>query len=244
MRSLVGRSANSFQLALGFACAAALAAGASAPARADNPLLDGSPATMRERPLLEGRHLVAPTFGVTIGDPYARNLLAGIQYRYHLTPWLGIGVDVFAGGAVTTALTDDIERELSRDGAPFQLSETSLRAIGNLTIELVPLTGKAMLFSDALVRWDLHFIVGIGAAMIAGDGRIDDSVSIAPMFGVGMRFFPSQWLSVGLELRDYIIDRALASRKDGSVPGSTFGHNWMFGLSIGFSFPTAPSAAD
>jgi len=244
MRSIVGRSANSFQLALGVACSAFIAMSAPSTSRADNPLIDGAPATMREKPLLEGRHLIAPTFGVTIGDPYARNLLAGLQYRYHLTSWLGIGVDIFAGGAVSTALTDDIERELSREGAPFQLSETSIRAIGNLTVEIVPLTGKAMLFSDAVLRWDLHLIFGVGAAMVAGDGRIEDSVSIAPMFGIGMRFFPSQWLSIGIELRDYIIDRAIASRKDGSVPGSTFGHNWMFGLSIGFSFPTSPLAAD
>lgn len=215
---------------------------AAAPiAHADNPLLDDAPPTMRERPLLEGRHLIAPAFGVTINDPYARNLLAGLNYRYHVTSWFGFGVDLWAGGSTRTALADDIERELSRPDRPFQLSASSLRALVNLSVELVPLSGKAMLFSDALIHWDLHLIGGAGAAIVAGDGRIEESMSLTPMFGVGMRFFFDRWFSLGFEIRDYLVNRAVSSRKDGSVPGSTFGHNWLFGLSIGFSFPTVPS---
>jgi hypothetical protein len=76
--------------------------------------------------------------------------------------------------------------------------------------------------------------------MVAGSDRIDDSISLAPTFGVGLRLFPSQWLSIGFDIKDYIVERALSSRRDGSVPGATFDHNWLFGLSIGFSFPTAP----
>ncbi len=218
--------------------------GADAPAHAENPLLEGSPAVMKERPILEGRHLVAPAFGVTIGDPYARNLLAGLQYRYHFTSWFGVGLDIWAGGSVRTGLADDIERELSRPDAPFQLSATSLRAIANLSVELVPLSGKAMVFSDALIHWELHLVGGAGAAIVAGDDRIEDSVSLAPFFGIGTRFFFDRWLSVGVELRDYLVNRAVSSRKDGSVPGSSFGHNWLFGLTIGFSFPVVPDVVE
>jgi outer membrane beta-barrel protein len=235
MRSTVRRTAQTVLVA------AAVVASFAGVSRAENPMLDDAPPTMRERPLLEGRHLIAPAFGVTINDPYARNLLAGINYRYHLNSWFGFGLDVWAGGSVRTALADDIERELSRPDRPFQLSASSLRALANLSVELVPLSGKAMLFSDALVHWDLHLMGGVGAAIVAGDGRIEDSVSLTPVFGVGMRFFFDRWLSLGFEIRDYLVNRAVSSRKDGSVPGSSFGHNWLFGLSIGFSFPTAPS---
>jgi len=213
-------------------------------ALAENPLLEGSPPTMNESPILKGRHLVAPSFGVTIGDPYSRNLMAGLTYRYHITSWFGLGLDLWAGGAVKTALTEDIERELSRPDAPFKLSTTSLTALANLSLEFVPLSGKAMLFSDTLVHWDLHLMGGVGAAIVSGDDRIDDSVSLAPVFGVGMRFFFDRWLSLGFDLRDYLVNRAVSSRKDGSVPGSSFGHNWLFGVSVGFSFPVAPNPED
>jgi len=226
------------------AVAAVLAPVLGASAHADNPLLDEQPPVLKVRPLLEGRHILAPQFGMTIADPYTQNLMAGLYYRYYFASWFGVGVDVWAGGGVDTALTDDIDRELSRPGVPFELSTTSLQFLGNVAIELVPFSGKALLFSDALIRADFHLTLGVGAAMISGEGRIDDSVSLAPTFGAGLRLFPSHWLSIGFELRDYLISRALASRRDGSVPGATFDHNWLFGLSIGFSFPTNPEIQD
>lgn len=212
-----------------------------APARADNPLLDDAPPVMRVRPLLDGRHILAPQFGLTIGDPYVQNLMAGLYWRYHFTPWLGVGADIWAGGGVDTSLTDDINRELTRPGNTFSLSTTSLQLLANATLEVVPFSGKAILFSDALVRMDIHLSAGIGVAIVSGSERIPDSTSLAPTFGVGMRIFPNRWLSIGLDLKDYLVNRVLAATRDGSVPGSSYGHNWLFGLSIGFSLPTDPT---
>src|SRR5262245_6975441 len=96
-------------------------------AHADNPLLDDAPQIMRPRPLLDGRHIVAPQFGITLGDEYVQNLMAGIYWRYYFNSWLGIGADVWAGGGVDTDLTDDVNKQLSREGQPFELSTTSLR---------------------------------------------------------------------------------------------------------------------
>ena len=84
-----------------------------------------------------------------------------------------------------------------------------------------------------------------GTAMVAGDGeRIEDSVSLAPTFGIGVRFFPMRWLSIGFDIKDYLVERALASRRNSSVPAATFDSNWLFGLSVGFSFPTNPDVAE
>lgn len=213
-------------------------------AHAENPLLDDAPPVIRVRPLLEGRHILAPQFGLTIGDDYVQNLMAGLYWRYHITSWFGVGVDVWAGGGVTTSLTDDINSELSRPGRSFELSTTSLQLLANATIELVPFSGKAILFSDALVRMDLHINAGVGVALVSGSERIEDSTSLAPTFGVGMRIFPNRWLHIGVDLKDYIVNRALSSRRDGSVPGSSYSHNWLFGLSVGFSFPTNPALED
>ncbi len=209
-------------------------------AHAENPLLDDAPPKMKVIPLHDGRHIVAPQFGMTFGDPYEQNLMAGVYWRYYFNPWLGIGADIWAGGGVSTTLTDDINSELSREGRPFQLSTTSLQLLANATVEIVPFAGKAILFSDALVRFDVHINAGIGVALVSGSDRIDSSTSLAPTFGVGVRIFPSQWLSIGFDIKDYIVERALASNRDTSVDPAEFGHNWLFGLSVGFSFPTNP----
>jgi outer membrane beta-barrel protein len=223
----------------------ALAALLAGPARADNPLLDDAPPVMNYRPVLEGRHLLSLQFGLTLGDPYVQNLMAGLGYRYHLTSWFGFGLDAMAGGGVRTSLADDIEAERSTPEAPFELSTSAIRFMGALAVEFVPFSGKALVFSDAVVRIDLHLTLGIGAALVSGDGLIEDSVSIAPMFGVGLRIFPTQWLSIGFDLKDWVLTRQISSRRDetggSSVPAAEFGHNWMFGLSVGFSFPTNPA---
>jgi outer membrane beta-barrel protein len=222
--------------------AVALVALAASPSsgHAANPLLDDAPPTLPTRPLHDGRHHVAPAFAFTVGDPYAHNVGAGVFYRYYLDSWLGIGADVLAGGSVRTALSDDIVRELSRPDAPFEFDTTALRTLATLAIELVPFSGKALLFSESLVHWDLHLTGGAGVAMVAGEGRVEDSVSLAPFFGVGTRFFPTRGISVGFEVRDYFVNRALSSRKDGSVPASSWGQNWLGAISVGFSFPTEP----
>lgn len=214
--------------------------GSAAPVRAENPLLEDAPAVMRVRPLLDGRHIIAPQVGLTIGDPYTQNFMAGVYWRYHLTPWFGIGADIWAGGGVDTSLTDDINRELSRPGRPFSLSTSSLQLLANATLELVPFSGKAILFSDALVRIDIHITAGIGVALVSGSERVEDTTSLAPTFGIGMRIFPNRWFSIGLDVKDYLVNRALAARRDGSVPGSSYDHNWLYGLSFGFSLPTDP----
>jgi len=214
---------------------------APTPAHAENPALEGLPPVMNGVKLHDGRNMVSAQFGMTLNDPYERNLMAGVSWRYYLDSWIGIGVDLWAGGGVSTSLTDDINRELSVEGGQsFVLGTSSLQLLANANVELIPFVGKAMIFGDQLVRVDFHIDLGVGVALTSGSGRVDNETSVAPMFGVGLRFFPNDWLSVGIDLKDYIVNRVLASRKDGSVPGASFDHNWLLGLSVGFFFPTEP----
>lgn len=236
MRSRVNCRINS-SLALVALLGVALA---SPPVAAQATALDGAPPIMNAVKLHDGRHALAPQFGITLNDEYERNLLAGLGWRYYFSSWVGIGVDIWAGGGVDTGLTDDINRELSRGNQAFELGTSNLQLLANATLEIVPFVGKAMVFGDEMVRVDLHLSVGVGMALVSGSGRVDDTVSLAPMFGVGVRFFPSDSIAIGIDLKDYLVNRVLASRKDGSVPGASFGHNWLLGLSVGFFFPTTP----
>ncbi|MGM0578276.1 MAG: outer membrane beta-barrel domain-containing protein [Myxococcota bacterium] len=208
-------------------------------ARAQSPI-EGLPAVRNKVLLHDGRHVLAPTFGFTVNDAYARNFLMGASWRYYIQNWLGFGVDVMGGFGADTGLADDIESELSTPDEPFTLSTTSLQLLANAAVEVVPLDGKFMLFGKYLTRMDLHLQAGFGMAMVSGDGRIDDEVSLMPMFGLGTRLYPEPWIAVGVHVRDYIVNRALASRRDGSIPGRSFGHNWMVGFSVNFFLPDEP----
>lgn len=221
-----------------FIFAVSVAASSSGLAIADdNPLLEDAPPRLNYRPLHDGRHMLAPQFGLTLNDPYEQNLLAGLKWRYYFNSWLGLGVDLWAGGGIPTSLTDQINDELSTDEQDFRLSTTSIQAMGNVSVEFVPFAGKAMLFSDARIYFDVHISLGVGGAMISGEGPIRDNISVMPNFGVGIRIFPNRWLSIGLDIHDYMIERSLSSNFDSSVDPPTFGHNWLFGLALGFSFP-------
>ncbi len=219
----------------------ALAGVAAAPATATaqeraGGVLEGEPSIRQKQLYLEGRHLLLPTFGVTINDAYRRNLLGGVSYRYFASHWLGLGLDLLAGTAVDTGLTENIENDLSTDDTAFDVQATSLRFLASAVAELVPLEGKLMMLG-AQMRADFHITLGFGLASIAGEGRIEDTLSIMPSIGVGMRFFPEPWISVGLDVKDLIINRVLAAGFDGSVPDKGFHNNWLVALSVGFALP-------
>ncbi len=208
-------------------------------ARAESPLA-GQPAIRNKLLLFEGRHVITPTFGATVGDTYTTNLLAGLGWRYFFENWVGIGIDVLAGGGVETSLASQLNDELSTSDNPFELSTSSLQLLATLGIEFVPFVGKFMLFGEGFARIDVHVDVAAGVAMAAGSGRIEDTFSFTPMVGMGMRLFPSDWISVGFDVRSYLVSRTLAARRDGSVPPAEYGLNWFVGAQIGIFLPGEP----
>ncbi len=222
--------------------APALLVGLLAPpahASRDN-VLEGQPSIHNKRLILDGRHMVAPTFSFSMGDEYSTSLLGGVSWRYFLAGWIGLGLDLSGGTGISTDMADKIRTELTYAGQPFELSTTQLRMLANASVELVPLSGKFMLFGAAQARIDVHIDLGFGVAMVSGSGRIADSTSIMPIVGAGVRLFPTDWISVGVDFRDHLVNRVLASRRDGSLPGKTFGNNWLTTFSVGFFFPTVP----
>lgn len=230
--------------ALGLFCALA-GPFLSGPGRAaESAIHDDLPAVRGKVLLHDERHAVSPVFGMTLGDPYVRNVMLGGSWRYYLQGWLGVGADVLGGVGLDTDLADQISSEIGLTTPGFELEATDLRLLANAALELVPLDGKLMVLGDKLLRLDLHAQVGFGMALVSGEGRIDDQVSIMPMFGAGIRVFPEPWIAIGLDLRDYVIKRTLAIRKDGSVPGEAFGHNVLVGVSVAFFLPGVAKVKD
>ncbi len=201
---------------------------------------DDLPAIRNKVLLHEERHAIAPVFGLTINDAYSRNIMLGGSWRYFMQSWLGLGVDALGGLGFATGLTDQINDELSQAGSPFELETTDLRLVAAFMAELVPIEGKVMVLGRQQVRSDWHLTLGFGMAMVSGEGRIEDSLSMMPVFGTGVRIFPTSWISLGIDIRDHLIKRSLAIRRDGSVPGESFGHNVLVSFAVSFFLPERP----
>jgi outer membrane beta-barrel protein len=222
-----------------------LTAGA-APAQAQTDVLEGQPSIRNKRQYLNGRNVVAPFFAVSVNDEYSRSLMGGLSWRYFIDSWIGVGVDIAGGAGVDTDLTDQINRELTRPDRTFTLDTSSLRLLAGAVAELVPFEGKFMLFGLLEARIDFHIDLGFGIALVSGTGRLDGtaadggSISIMPIVGAGFRFFPTEWIAVGFDMKDHIVNRVLAVRRDGSIPAPAYGNNWLAVISVGFFFPTAP----
>ena len=216
-------------------------AGPGAPGVQAKTPFDDLPAVRNKLLLHDGRHALTPTFAFTANDPYKANALVGANWRYYLQSWLGIGIDVAAGFSVDTSLNSRISDEISTPTKSFSVSATSLQLLTHATLELVPIEGKFLLAGGHQVRMDAHIIAGFGMAMVAGEGRISDEITWMPVVGAGMRFFPSDWLAIGIDVRNYMVNRVLAMRRDGSIPAGELTHNLATTLSVGFFLPTEPS---
>jgi len=228
------------RLAIAFVVIASLLGPAATEVSAKSPF-DGLPAVRNKLQLHEGRHVLAPTFGFTANDPYRTNVLMGANWRYYFQSWIGAGVDVAGGFGVDTSLSDRIGREITTPERAFSVAATSLQLLLHGTLEVVPIEGKFLLAGGYQVRMDLHLLGGFGMAMVAGDGRIEDEITWVPVVGAGMRFFPGDWLAIGVDVRDYIVQRVLATRRDGGIPEGDYTHNLTVTLSVGFFLPTSPT---
>jgi outer membrane beta-barrel protein len=211
--------------------------------------LDGLPAVRNKVLLHEGRHFLTPIVGATLNDPYAQQAVLGVAWRYFSYDWLGVGVDVMGGGAFKTGLTDQINDQLSLVDKTHQVETTSLQVLLHGTIEFVPIQGKVILPGGAVARFALSAQAGFGVAFLAGDDTFErefDSptggrTSLLPMFGGGIRLFPAPSFALGIDMRDYLVNRTLSTDQTGAIPESRYGHNMLLQITASFVFPQEPA---
>jgi outer membrane beta-barrel protein len=143
--------------------------------------LAGAPAMRHGRLYRKGRVQLQPTVGFTINDEFSRSILAGLQFGYHFTDWIGLQLffhyDVYP---LDTDLTDQIKArgqstEFNRLSLPSK--EGFAKQIGHLNFitgaqaTFIPLRGKLALFQAAFV--DTDFYIFLGAALASVEERAD-----------------------------------------------------------------------
>lgn len=200
---------------------------------------------IRKRVLLRGgRFEAAPALGFTLGDAYSRNILLGAQLTYHFTEAWALGATVLYGVTeVETGLAEDIKSEREEKAGDDAFSNLGL--LGTLDVYYSPIIGKFALFGRNVLHYDMHLLLGVGGAQVAGNSEVE-GFTFSPVVGVGMRTFFNDWFSVNLALRDYIYSAALnavtetESGEEKTSASSELSNNFAVTFGFGFYFPRVP----
>ena len=238
--------------------------------------LAGAPSHKRLRQYRKGRFEIAPTASFTLLDEYRRTIFVGAKLQYNITDWLGIGV-WGAAGVVNSAtnLTDQITAaekkrpaapiraiNLNRNGNGFADQTAKMQWVAAPQIQLVPFRGKLALFQKLFVDADAYLHGGVAfvgvkeradCTQCAGAFDMKSRLAVAPTFGLGFNFYPSNFVSFGVEYRamPFSWNRAGFDSRGGAPNGNfpdriidshdrTFKFNQMVSIHVGFSFPTKP----
>jgi outer membrane beta-barrel protein len=157
-----------------------------------------------------GRFEIAPIAGVTVNDNLIRHYMFAVDLNFFLTDALWIGVQ---GQYFVKQLTTQADLV----GLQFNRLSTMNRYLygGALNFGYVPVYGKFAWFNKSILHWEIWASAGFGVTLTeviardpADQGNAFKNTSLTPNFGLGSRFFLTDWLTVNFALRDYlIIDR-------------------------------------
>ncbi len=160
----------------------------------------------RKAVLKAGRFELNPFSGVSINDLMIRHYAFGADLNYFLSDVLSVGVQ---GQYFIKSLTDSYRDVGLRYNRLSTLNKYDFSAAVNFGY--VPGYGKFTLFNKYILHWELIASGGVGMIRSeiiprrAGDSSFSSN-RIAANFGVGTRFFLSNWLTFNISMRDYIFN--------------------------------------
>jgi len=157
--------------------------------------------------------------------------------------------------------------------ASFNDQTAKISYVVSPQLTFTPFRGKLAIFNKIFVDTDLYLAAGVAFVGIqqradcGGAGQIPcnnpasftlaSSTKIAPTFGLGLTFYPSNFVSFGVEYRalPYSWNRSgfdsRGSGPNGNFPDEqvnssdeTFKFNQYITVDVGFSFPTTPKISE
>jgi len=203
----------------------------------------------------KGRLELAPMFDVGLNDAFNQKYAVSAAIGWHFVEQFSLAANF--GYVFNTKTANQVY--LAKENLTIP-DNGSLKLLFSLNAEWAPLYGKFSLFAWKIIHFDFYLTAGLGAAMVDYTGwEYDDEMQtssavdmgglhIAPNFGIGERFFLTDWLTFRIELRDTIYSMTLKPRhylitdSDGNKANGEVDqiqNNLM--LMIGFSFFIPPS---
>jgi outer membrane beta-barrel protein len=198
--------------------------------------------------LKSGRLELAPFTSITLNDVLIRHYAFGGDLNFYLT-------DVFSIGLQGQYFIKELSDREGLVGLQYNRIPTinKYKYAAAFNFGYVPGYGKFTLFNKYIMHWDIFINAGVGAIWSeiiprnVGDQSFQ-TISLAPDFAAGTRFFLSDWLTVSFGFRDYVfndkfepIDRAAGQSIEEvkANADSALVNNLMFTASVGFFLPTS-----
>lgn len=173
--------------------------------------------------LKKSRVEIFPQFGLSLNDPFFQHMIAGAAVGFHVADSLSFEL---RGGAVFASIKSSAIRFIRTETDSLLKNPPELKFHADLDVLWAPIYGKIALFSEGIIHFDTY--------ITAGPGIFGTDAGLAPAlnFGVGQRYFITDWLVARLEVRDYVF---LDNRND----ESNMRQNIVLGFALSGFFPTA-----
>lgn len=176
-----------------------------------------------------GRFAFAPAFALSTNDPLVQTFTVGANLTGYIKDWIGITAGFhYAFDAKRSAQNGLLGQQLRPELNP-------MKWVGTLGVEWVPIYGKFAFFNRGIVHWDAYLVGGAGAVNTDRGG-----ITVTGMVGVGSRLFVTHWLTVNVEVRDFLYNEQVPTSTGDK---SNFINNLMFTVGVSFFFPSSAGGA-
>jgi outer membrane beta-barrel protein len=233
-----------------------------------SPLAD-APAVRHRHELRSLRFEIGPGVTTTIGQDFYHAVMVGGKASFFLSDWLAIS-GMFGHNLTTDMKTSFHSRlegalggpRMAGDRAPtLAEAQQGMNKIGQVfaaEAELIPFSGKYSLAGKIFANYDFYAFGGPGFINFTSDSPACSTpgpscpvtgMKIGANFGVGMRTYFNDFISMNLEARDIIIRNNPSGRDetgDRIADGEdlSWDSNYMVGLSFTFFLPPTARVSD
>lgn len=178
------------------------------------------------------RHEITPlTLGGVPFGTVRRTLFGGASYILHTNDWLGLElVNLAYTKTFFSSFTDDINANKTGNAPNIKPDFQKLLYFLTAGVQLTPTYGKVSTFSRWIAYLEPYFSLGFGIA------KTETNSYLAFYPGIGLRAYFKEWLSMRLELRDYLYSERVVDRPN-NIDTTALRHNYAVMLSLSFWLP-------
>lgn len=177
------------------------------------------------------------TFGGIPFGTVRTSLFGGASATLHANDWLGLELINFEySKTFFSSFTTDINNNKDPGSSQDNIEPNYQKLLYFVTagIQLTPFYGKGSTFSRYIAYLEPYFAVGAGIAVTESNQYF----TYYP--AVGIRAFFREWLSMKVELRDYMYTENFTTLTNPPTSASSFRNNWAVMVSLSFWLPKMP----
>jgi outer membrane beta-barrel protein len=181
--------------------------------------------------------LTPVTFGGIPFGTVRNSLFGGASLTLHANDWLGLELFNFEySKTFFSSFASDINNNIAPGStqAPIEPSYQKLLYFLTTGLQFTPFYGKGATFSHYIAYLEPYFALGAGIAVT------ESNLYVTYYPAVGIRAFFREWLSMKVELRDYMYTENTTTLTAGATTSSAFRNNWAVMVSLSFWLPKMP----